>query len=176
MNQSLAVQAVPETPACADAFRLGMRRLLGAVNILATWQADGQPVGLCATAVCSVSAEPPTLLACVNQSSTLGQVIAAGQRLSVNVLGAADEPLARVFGGMAGVESGRRFEHGNWRLEAGQAPSLPGAAAVFQCRVVDVHRVATHLVLIARVEAVALGSAVQPGALGYLEGRFCPLP
>ncbi|WP_462402356.1 flavin reductase family protein [Pseudomonas sp. Marseille-QA0332] len=172
MSQATALPAATVAAACASDFRLGMRRLLGGVNILASWQSDGTPVGLCATAVCSVSADPPTLLACVNRNSSLGQAISAGQRLSVNVLSSDDEGLARVFGGMAGIEAGRRFEHGDWNLQPERSPSLPSAAAVFHCQLVQVHEVATHLVLIGQVESVELGDEQRSGSLGYLEGQF----
>ena len=48
-----------------ESFKMGMRELAAAVNIITTIH-DGKKEGLTATAACSVSAEPPQLLICVN--------------------------------------------------------------------------------------------------------------
>ena len=68
----------PAAGISSEAFRAGMRHLAGAVTVLAASGADGAPIGLAATAVCSLSAEPAALLACVNRDTSLGRVIAPG--------------------------------------------------------------------------------------------------
>lgn len=65
-------------------FRDAMASLSAAVNIVTT---DG-PAGRCgitATAVCSVTDTPPTLLVCINRNSAMNPVFQATQRLCVNV-------------------------------------------------------------------------------------------
>ena len=52
----------------SDDFREGMRQLAAGVTIVTTSIGD-QRIGLTATAVCSLSAEPPMLLACVNREA-----------------------------------------------------------------------------------------------------------
>ena len=57
----MSAPALPRAPAAgisSEAFRAGMRHLAGAVTVLAASGADGAPIGLAATAVCSLSAEP----------------------------------------------------------------------------------------------------------------------
>jgi flavin reductase (DIM6/NTAB) family NADH-FMN oxidoreductase RutF len=147
-----------------------MRRLVGAVTAVAARMPDGSPVGLAATAVCSVSAEPPTLLVCVNQSSSLGKVIGVGHAFSVNLLRAEHEPLARSFGGMTGLDQAQRFALGAWDCQ-GPIPLLRDAAATFECRVTHAHESGSHFVLMGAVEAVHLGDEAC-GALGYLNGGF----
>lgn len=151
-------------------FRSGMRRLMGAVTAIAARLPDGSPVGLAATAVCSVSTEPPTLLVCVNQSSSLGKAIDVGQTFSVNLLGVEHEELARSFGGMTGRDQAQRFTHGPWELD-GQTPLLRDAVAAFECRVTHAHESGSHFVLMGAVEAVHLREG-EGGVLGYLNGRF----
>ncbi|MBX6318957.1 flavin reductase family protein [Pigmentiphaga sp.] len=53
-------------PPSANTFKAAMRRIPSAVAIAST-SYDRERRGLTATAVCSVSAEPPQLLACVNK-------------------------------------------------------------------------------------------------------------
>ena len=50
------------------AFRDGMALLAGAVNVITTDGPHGR-AGFTATAVCSVTDQPPTLLVCMNRGS-----------------------------------------------------------------------------------------------------------
>jgi flavin reductase len=69
MRRTAPVPTVPQTP---DLFRQGMRRLAGACTII-TSVAPGQGregwVGMTATAVASVTADPARLLVCINRST-----------------------------------------------------------------------------------------------------------
>src|SRR6185436_15849319 len=56
-------------PLDAGQFKAGMRSLAGAVNIITSAHA-GHRYGMTATAVCSASAEPPTVLVCINKLAT----------------------------------------------------------------------------------------------------------
>ena len=55
------------SPVDEEAFRMGMRQLSAAVTIVTTGTDAQHRAGLTATAVCSVSADPPQLLVCVNR-------------------------------------------------------------------------------------------------------------
>ena len=57
-------------PTAGDSFRLAMRRLAASVTVL-TIMRDGRPLGMAATAVCSLSFDPPSILACINRSASL---------------------------------------------------------------------------------------------------------
>lgn len=155
----------------ATSFRNGMRRLVGAVTAIASRMPDGTPVGLAATAVCSVSVDPPTLLVCVNTTSSLGRAVAVGQSFSVNVLGADQESLARAFGGMTGLTQAQRFELGGWDMESGCVPVLRDAEATFECRVSSAQVSGSHYILLGTVERVRTAQG-EGGALGYLNGGF----
>ena len=77
----------------ADDFRQGMRRLGGAVSIVTA--ANGEAwAGLTATAVTSLSAEPPRLLACVNQQGATYDTLSKGRKMAINVLGVKHKALA----------------------------------------------------------------------------------
>jgi flavin reductase (DIM6/NTAB) family NADH-FMN oxidoreductase RutF len=172
----MSAPALPRAPAAgisSEAFRAGMRHLAGAVTVLAASGADGAPIGLAATAVCSLSAEPAALLACVNRDTSLGRVIAPGMAFSVNVLGAGHERLARAFGGMLGLDQEARFALGAWSRPDGQTPVLDDALVSFSCRVFQLIEHASHLIVIGAVERVtpAEGAALQP-SLVYHHGNF----
>ena len=157
----------------SETFRAGMRHLAGAVTVLAASQDDGSLVGLAATAVCSLSAEPAALLACVNRATSLGRIIAPGMAFSVNVLAARHETLARAFGGMLGLEQEARYALAEWRRSETDAPMLADALVSFSCRVSQLIAHASHVIVIGEVERVALaeGASIQP-SLVYHHGGF----
>ena len=85
-------------PVDAEQFKVGMRTLAGAVNIITSVH-SGHRYGMTATAVCSTSAEPPTVLVCINKlANTHGAVVKAGA-FCVNVLRAEDWALSTTFSG-----------------------------------------------------------------------------
>src|ERR1700709_332431 len=81
------------TAVAAGPFREAMSRYGAAVHVITTDGPAGKG-GFTATAVCSVSDDPPTLLVCVNRKSHGGQNIGDNGVFFVNTLGAASEELA----------------------------------------------------------------------------------
>ena len=63
-------------PVEADAFRGAMARVAGAVHLVTT-DGTGGRAGFTASAVCSVSDGPPTLLVCINRSSSAYAAVSA---------------------------------------------------------------------------------------------------
>ncbi|MGZ5895569.1 MAG: flavin reductase [Xanthobacteraceae bacterium] len=142
-------------------FREAMSRYGAAVHIITS---DGQSGkgGFTATAVCSVSDDPPTLLVCVNRKSQGGQVLTNNGVFCVNTLGAADEALSNLFAGRTGIATADRFATGTWETLATGSPILSSAIVACDCRVVEINAVGSHNVIFGVVEAVKLGAAV-PG-------------
>lgn len=146
-----------------------MRRLAGGVTIITTTH-DGQINGLTATAVTSLTAEPPQLLVCVNRSAAAHDLIRRGARLCVNALALEHRALAGRFAGIDGVHGPERFEAGDWtRLTTG-APVLADALAAFDCEIADAVDVATHTIFICRV--VDVRARGDGEALIYESGSF----
>ncbi|WP_399685715.1 flavin reductase family protein [Xenophilus sp.] len=153
-------------------FRLAMRRLAGAVCIVAT--TDGQRLtGLTATAVTSLSAEPARLLACINLKGSTFRVVADSRRMSVNLLAQAHTGLAQRFGG-AGPGAGELFETGRWDTLATGAPILRDALVGFDCVVDEMMVAHSHAVMIGEIKAVQMHPGNQPPLL-YAEGRYTTL-
>ncbi len=84
---------------------------------------DGERFGLTATAVSSVSAEPPRLLVCINKSGLTHDKILAAGRFCVNVLAEEQDKVAMVFAGMGG-SAADRFETGEWTTLKTGSPVL----------------------------------------------------
>lgn len=147
-------------------FRDAMRRLAATVNVI-TIQADGRPLGMVATAVSSLSAAPPSVLVCVNESASIHDRLVATPYFCVNVLHQDHQGLARVFADSRTRES--RFGTGSWDL-SGTAPCLMDAQAVLLCERSEQLRFATHTICIGLVCEVRLRSDVDP--LLWVDGQF----
>lgn len=164
----------------AGEFKSGMRRLAGAVCIL-TMKKDGVRAGLTATAVMSVSAEPPRLVVCVNRSVFAHELLEPGGALCVNVLGAGHLEDAKRFAGMVeGVSGNARFAGSDWRDVEDGAPSLADALTAFQCRVIELMPAGSHTLVLCEVVGVRLFGgkdepAPAPQPLVYFDGRFASL-
>lgn len=150
----------PEAVAAVDAppFREAMSRLGAAVHVVTT-AGPGGKTGFTATAVCSVSDQPPTLLVCLNRRSNSTPMLRDNGVLCVNTLRAAEATIADVFAGRTGAKAADRFATGEWTVLKTGAPVLESAVVAFDCRVVEVKAVASHDVYFCVVEAVHAGAA-----------------
>ncbi|MBL0375527.1 flavin reductase [Rhizobium sp. KVB221] len=140
----------------ASDFREGMSRLGAAVNLITTDGPEGRH-GMTASAVCSITDDPPTLLVCINRTNRSHDLFNGNGNLCVNVLAGRHHAMANVFAGRGGSE---RFSTGdNWTTLSTGAPVLRDAVASFDCRIVERVSVGSHSVFYARVDAIHLDTA-----------------
>jgi flavin reductase (DIM6/NTAB) family NADH-FMN oxidoreductase RutF len=78
-------------------FRQLLGRFATGVTVVTALDPEGRPAGMTASAVSSVSLEPPLLLVCVGHQADFHPVIAAAPRFALNVLAADQEHLSRRF-------------------------------------------------------------------------------
>ncbi|MBT9383559.1 flavin reductase [Pseudooceanicola sp. CBS1P-1] len=145
-----------------------MSRLGAAVNIITTDGAAGRH-GITASAVCSVTDTPPTLLVCVNRGSSAHDLLIANGVFCVNVLGHDHAELAMRFG-RPGLSPEERFEGQDWATLATGAPALKDAMVRCDCRISGIEEVGTHSVILGRVEALELRDDSQ--SLVYFDRNF----
>jgi flavin reductase (DIM6/NTAB) family NADH-FMN oxidoreductase RutF len=151
----------------------GMRRLASGVTIVTT-SANGIRAGLTVTSVCSLTATPPRLLACIHREADAHGLILASGRFAVNLLKPEHQGLSDHFGGCDDSYGPCRFTIGGWTEGVTGAPFLPDAAAVFECRLVEQVAASTHTILIG--EVVALRQDPDAAALVYLDRTYHRLP
>ncbi len=151
-------------------FKLGMRNLAGAVSII-TSRHGGRRFGMTATAVCSVSADPPTLLACINRSTTTHRAVDEAGLFCVNVLRHEDRELSRLFSGAQKGEE--RFRAELWTRLATGSPVLLNALVAFDCRVANRLVHGTHTIFVGEVERLQIGGKGKP--LLYSDGQYAKL-
>jgi flavin reductase len=149
-------------------FRDAMARLGAAVNVITT-DGPGGRRGFTASAVCSVTDSPPTLLVCLNRSSDSHAAVAKNGVLCVNTLSADQQRLSPIFAGQVTDDYDARFAAATWTTLATGSPVLEGALANFDGRVVKTLDVGSHTVFFCEVQAVrsAPGDALMYFARGY---------
>jgi flavin reductase len=156
-----AFAAIAETKIVEQkAFREAMSRLGAAVHVITTDGSSGK-TGFTATAVCSVSDSPPTLLVCLNRAATSMPILRSNGVFCVNTLRAGDELIADTFAGRTKVARESRFDTGEWSTLSTGAPALMSAGVAFDCRVIEIKAVASHDIYFGMVEAIHEGA---PGA------------
>ncbi|MDQ0471447.1 flavin reductase [Labrys wisconsinensis] len=154
--------AVPQ-----QSYRDAMSRVGAAVNVVTT-DGPGGRAGFTASAVCSVTDTPPTLLVCLNRGSSVSAAFAGNGVLCVNTLAAEHQPLSALFGGRTPMDE--RFAAADWTEATTGAPVLVGAVASFDCRVVRTAEVGTHAVLFCEVVGLTQGT-VHEGLI-YFGRRY----
>lgn len=150
-------------------FRNAMASLAAAVNVITTDGPRGR-CGITASAVCSVTDSPPTMLVCINQSSFVHDVLHDHGNIGINVLGARGQEPASVFAGMTGCTMEERFERVPWRPGRLGVPVLDDALVTLEGRIVESKTVGSHSVIFVQIEHIDLRG--QAGGLVYFDRRF----
>ena len=154
----------------AIAFKKGMRHLAASVTLITTREGKLRG-GLTATAVCSVSAQPPQILACVNKSASAHDPIGKAGFFCINILAPEHRKIAERFAGMDGVEGDERFhDMGEWLTLTTGAPVLKGCPVSFDCKLVAELSAGTHTIYIGEIVDIALDAEALP--LVYADGNF----
>jgi flavin reductase len=139
-----------------QSYREAMARLGAAVSVVTTDGPSGRR-GFTASAVCSVTDDPPTLLVCVNRNNDSHAALLGNGVLCVNTLAAGQQELSCLFGGGTANQA-ERFAAGAWYVLETGAPVLQGAVVSFDCRIAQVTEIGTHSVMFGEVLAIRHGS------------------
>jgi flavin reductase (DIM6/NTAB) family NADH-FMN oxidoreductase RutF len=153
-------------PGCDEAvFREVVGHFATGVAVI-TARRGGENYGMTASAVASLSLEPPMLLVCLNRASVTHGALEAAGAFGVNVLNDGQADIATRF---AGAERGSRFA--GLRTHSGPLgqPLLSDALARLECRVTETVSGGTHTVFLGTVHH----AEATPGSpLTYFRGRF----
>lgn len=128
-------------------FRRAMGRLASGVAVLAGREPDGGFIGMTASAVTSLSLDPPMVLACVGHAALAHAALAGGERFSLSILAADQEAVSQRFA----TRDLQRFDDALERTPAG-LPRVAGALACLEVRRADVHAAGDHSIVTGVVE------------------------
>jgi flavin reductase (DIM6/NTAB) family NADH-FMN oxidoreductase RutF len=158
--------AAATTPQVVDqkAFRDVVGRFTSGVTVITT-AVDGQPYGTTASAMSSLSMDPPMLLVCLNKSSETGAAVLKAQSFAVNILADGQEHLAGKFA----VKGPDKFSGVPVHTGLSGSPLLDGNLATIECRTVETVTGGTHTVFLAEV---LTAEARELSPLTYFRGRF----
>ncbi len=150
-------------------YRDGMAHFAAAVNIVTTGGPAGT-LGFTASAVCSVTDDPPTVLVCLNRVSQMHTAFQENGVFCVSTLASDQRDLAEMFARRAGVPMAERFELPRWEKLYTGAPAVRDALACFDCRITLVQEVGTHFVMFGEVQEVRISRGAS--ALLYLNRSY----
>jgi flavin reductase ActVB len=132
-----------------DEFRHVLSHFASGVTVVTTWDADGRPTGLTASAFTSVSLEPTLILVCVDHKAQSYPALRAGDHFAVNILAAEHEALSRRFA----TTNTDKFDGVSYRPGPLGLPLLPEALAHLECRTVHAYPGGDHTIFVGEVEA-----------------------
>lgn len=153
------------------AFRNAMAHLPAAVSIITT-NGSGGRCGITASAVCSVTDSPPTILVCINRGSAMHDVFKQNGQLCVNVLSDEQEQLAMHFSGATKVAMEERFSWDIWEdgAQEVQQPMLSDALVKLQGRIKEFKEVGSHSVMFVELDDIRVSE--EKDSLIYFNRLF----
>jgi flavin reductase (DIM6/NTAB) family NADH-FMN oxidoreductase RutF len=150
-------------------YRDGMSRFAAAVHIVTTGGPAGS-AGFTASAACSVTDDPPTLLVCLNRASRLHSIFQENGVFCLNTLAAGQRELSELFARHVGMPMRDRFTLPVWEKWKSGAPVLRDALVCFDCRIAEMKEVGTHWVILGTVQDIRMSSGTS--ALVYLHRAY----
>jgi flavin reductase (DIM6/NTAB) family NADH-FMN oxidoreductase RutF len=156
----------PETLPCVSpsAFKATMRRFASTVGVV-TSRHIAQLNGMTATAICSVSTDPPSILIVVNRANRSHELIRKSGVFTVNALSDAQEQLALHFAS----SSLEAFHSVAYSVGLNGCPIIDNCASFLECVVDSQIESGTHTIFIGRVVASGDGDGLP---LLYFNGAF----
>jgi flavin reductase ActVB len=136
------------TTVSAHNFKAALSHLVGAVTIVTTRDADGQPWGFTATSFCSLSLDPPLVLVCLATSADCYPAFTTSPRFAVNLLSTQQRDLSQRFA----TKGTAKYRETQFEDGPGGLPLLPESLAYMECRVRDIYPGGDHIILVGLVE------------------------
>lgn len=152
-----------------ETFRAAMAQFAAGVTIVTTAH-EGDRRGVTATAISSVSASPPMVLACVNRATGTFNMIADVGLFGVNFLGTEHQGLAETFAGRSGLQGDDRFDDRLWMPgETTRVPVLRSGTTALECQVSQIIDAGSHGIILGLVRQAVI-TPIDP--LLYHGGAF----
>ncbi len=156
-----------------DEFVAAMRQIATTVAVVTTNGPAGKH-GATVSSFCSVSADPPSMLICLHDSSRIAECVKINKCFCINVLPQEMSAVADRFAGRQDDTLIDRFDDVDHTNDNGDnhpaSPFIVGAVA-FHCQLKTNHASGSHRVMIGRVEHID-GRIERP--LTYLDGQYRP--
>jgi flavin reductase (DIM6/NTAB) family NADH-FMN oxidoreductase RutF len=142
-----------------DTFRATLGRFATGVTVLTAVDAEGRDHGMTVSAFCSLSLDPPLVLACVDHKAGMHDLFVDGTPFAVNVLAAGQEALSRRF---ATGDQGDRFAGVGYQRAPGGAAVLDGRARLARLPCRGAASGGDHTIVVGAVQEAGTHDAQRP--------------
>lgn len=166
-----STRAETQTESLSDRLRGAMRRIAQPITLLTTRDVDGRPYGMAASAVMSVSMEPPSMSVAVNRASSIHPVLTGSRLFCINLLQIAQRELVDDFSRSDRRDS--RFASSEWSWGPQDLPYFRSAQAAIFCATDASLDYATHTLHIGLVTDIKMLDDRLP--LLWFGGTFAAL-
>ena len=158
MNDITAPQA-----ALRAAFLEGMSRAASSVCVVTTDGPAGR-AGVTVSAMTSVSAdgETPSMLTCLNATSSALPLVLANGCFCINILQDDQTAISDIFSSRSPAPGGDKFATVDTFTAETGAPCLRAALVSFDCTLISAERMGTHHICIGAVKAVEIAPEGAP--------------
>lgn len=149
-------------------FRSVLGRFASGVTVITSLTSDDRDHGMTVSAFCSVSLDPPLVLASIASDTEMCAILNEAEFFGVSILDIDQEAISRRFA----EHDGDRFDGIGYQRGKSGVALLDGVLAHAECRIVDRHPAGDHTLFIGEVEdASVLGDA----PLLYYRGGYTQL-
>jgi len=139
----------------APAIREALGHFASGVTVITTLTPAGQPVGTTASAVCSVSLDPPLILVCLDRASETLAALRQHQAFAINVLAEEQQSLSTNFARRGAASSWEQVKH---RIGPGGVPWLDDVLATLDCRLEECVTAGDHEIVIGSLTELELAT------------------
>jgi flavin reductase (DIM6/NTAB) family NADH-FMN oxidoreductase RutF len=129
-------------------FRSVLGRFASGVTVVTARDEEGRDHGMTVSAFCSVSLEPPLVLASIWEEAEMWGVLQKAEHFGVNVLESDQEAISRRFA----EHEGDRFDGIGYSRGASGVALLDGALAHAECRIISRHVAGDHTLFVGEVD------------------------
>lgn len=157
-----------------ELFRAVMARFATGVSVM-TSVLDGEPHGMTANALASVSLDPLLVLVCVERGTVMERYVEEGGVFALSFLSADQSALSNAFADHDRPRGTAQFAGVPTSTAATGSPILAGSLGWVDCRVWSITDGGDHVIVLG--EVVALSAGVTDDPLVYYHssyGRFRP--
>jgi len=167
MEQQAGTENMDKTQAIREDFLTGMRYVANSVTVVTTDGAAGRS-GATVSAFSSVSADPPTVLVCLNAESNTLEAVRQNKHFCVNVLPEGAKHIAERFAGFHDHDVDDRFSGIDLTATGDPSPAISGATA-FTCDLTETVTSGSHVICIGRVTETHAGNFTP---LIYMDRKY----
>jgi flavin reductase (DIM6/NTAB) family NADH-FMN oxidoreductase RutF/catechol 2,3-dioxygenase-like lactoylglutathione lyase family enzyme len=178
MSEEVMSSVATGLPNLRAAYLSAMRKVAATIALVTTREA-GVAYGMAATAISSLSADPPAILVCINRAASMHGPLSRVKHFCINLLGEQHDSVFREF---AARQGSTRFDFGEWTDGPHFLPCLTDATATLVCSLEQQVDYGTHTICIGRVESARFIESSRPllfqdgGSGGFLPFRAAAAP